>query len=153
MSIAFSPEELVDVAKDFTGVIIDADYGLEPLGIKGRPDIERRPQLCIKIETEEYEKPQYEWYAPSNRKKTKWAYFIESLAETGALRDIDVSGETDEERMKSFAKSLIGMKFHFVQVEVEIIGGRKTTCILPDEYFGREEAEPIKEIRTEEVEL
>lgn len=153
MSIAFSPEEFKDVSKDFTGTIVDADYGLEPLGIKGKPGIERRPQLCVKIDTPDYEKPQYEWYAPSSRKKTKYAYFVEALAETGALRDTDTSGETDEERMKNFVKSLIGMKFHWVQVEVDIIGGRKTTVIIPDEYLGREEVEPIKEIKIEEVEL
>lgn len=152
--IAFSPDEFSDVSKEFTGVVSDADYGLEPLGIKGRPDIERREQLCVAIDTPDYEKRQYEWYAPTSHKKTKYAHFIEALATTGALRDADTSGETDEERMHNFVKSLIGMEFHWIQIEIEIMGGqRKTNVIIPDNYLGRKEVTPITEITTEEVEL
>ena len=153
MSIAFSPDELTEATKDFVGVVVDADYGETPLGMVGRPDIQRRPQLCIQIETEEYEKPQYEWYPPSNKKRTKWAYFIEALAKTGALREIDASGKTVEERMKNFARSLVGMKFRFVEhAKLEGIARPIERLILPEEYFGREEVKE-KKVKVEKVTL
>jgi len=153
--VAFSPDELKDAVKDFVGTIVDADYGIEPLGIKGRADIKRREQLCIQIRTDAYEKDQFEWVAPSNKKKTKWAYFIEALAKTGALRDIEISGDTDEERMKSFANSLIGMKFRWMQIQglESIAKGREIEMLLPEEYYGREEVSPVTEIAEEEIEL
>lgn len=69
--IAFTPDKLVDAKKDFRGIIIDAEYALEPFGFKGRADIERRMQMAIKIRTEEYEKDQLEWFPPSDKKLTK----------------------------------------------------------------------------------
>jgi len=155
MSIAFSPDKLVEAKKDFRGTIVDAEYGVEPFGLKGRPDIARREQLAIKIRTDAYEKDQYEWYPPSDKKLTKWAYFIEALAQCGALKDIVVKGETDEERMQSFARSLIGMEFRFVEKTglQSIARGKELEIILPVEYYGKKEVSPVKEIREESVEL
>lgn len=153
--IAFSPDKLVEAKKDFRGFIVDAEYALEPFGFKGRPDIERRPQMAIKIRTEEYEKDQLEWFPPSNKQLTKWAYLIAALAETGAMRDIVVKGETDEERMQSFTKSLIGMECRFVEKTglESIAKGRKLELILPTEYYGKKDVSPVTDIKEESVEL
>lgn len=154
MGVVFKPEELKEAIKEFRGVIVDADYGDTPFGLQGRPDIERRKQLAIKIVSDEYDKPQYEWYVPTNRKKTKWAYFIEALAKTGALKDVVITGSTDEERIMSFAKSLIGMEFYWVEQEVELlVKGKTTTVLLPEVYYGKKQIEPVSEIKTEKVEL
>ena len=147
MSIAFSPNEFKESIKEFKGVIVDADYSEEPFGIKGNPEIERKgPQLCLKIQTDEYEKPQYAWYPPSNKKKTKWFYFIEALEKSGAMADIRIEGNTSEERIKSLMNSLIGMEFFWQEREVEILGGRKTArVILPVVYYGKKEIGKMKE--------
>jgi len=150
---AFSPEEFVEATKDFIGVIVDADYGMEPLGMVGAPGIERRPQLCIKIETDAYEKPQFEWYAPSRVVKTKWHYFIQALAKLGALKDTDSSGRTVEERLKNFARSLIGMKFRWLEVmDLEGVARPISRVLLPEEYLGRVEVKP-SEVKMEKVSL
>ncbi|MCD6148437.1 hypothetical protein J7J18_03635 [bacterium] len=154
-SIAFKPEELKEAKKDFVGQIVAAEYGEAPLGMEGRPDIPRRKQLAIQIRTDEYEKDQFEWYPPSDKKLTKWAYFIEALAKTGALKDIRIEGSTDDERMQSFAKSLVGMKFRFVEYTdlPVIVKGKTIECILPEEYYGKSEVPKETEVKTEKVEL
>lgn len=201
-SIAFKPEDLKEAVKEFRGVIVRAEYGMNPLGMEGSPAIEKkRAQLAIQIETPEYEKPQYEWYPPSNVKMTKpvcelpdasvmlggsegyvipeagkvsllrlarmgfpagvrWAYFLEAMVKVGAMKDIELKGTTDEERLNSFADSLVGMEFNFKQYDLEIVvkdketgKPRKIECLLPTEYFGKKEVGPISEIRTEEITL
>lgn len=153
--IAFSPDKLVDAKRDFKGFIVDAEYGLEPFGFKGKAEFESKEQLAIKIRTEAYEKDQIGWFPPSDKRLTKWSYLIEALAETGALRDMVVKGETDEERMQSFAKSLIGMDFHWVEkMGLPCIAKGKTLdIILPTEYYGRKDVSPVTEIKEESVEL
>ena len=71
------------------------------------------------------------------------------------MKDVEVKGDTDEERLNSFAESLIGMEFLWVQhSDLElVIKGRTVECLLPEEYFGRKGVSSIDEIRTESVEL
>jgi len=152
VEVAFKPEEMTEARKDFRGIIINAEYGDAPLGMEGAPGIQRRPQLAIQIDTESYEKPQYEWFAPSNKKKTKWANFIEAMSKCGALKDTKTDGVSDDEKLKSFAKSLIGMDCHFTEIEVEAMGQQKRVAvILPDEYYGKREV--TGEVKKETVSL
>lgn len=153
--IVFTPDKLVEAKKDFRGVIIDAEYALEPFGFKGAPGIERRTQLAIKIRTDVYEKDQLEWFPPSDKKMTKWAYLIEALAETGAMKDVVVKGESDEERMQSFTKSLIGMEFRWLEKTglPSIAKGKELELLIPVEYYGKKEVSPVTEIKEESVEL
>jgi len=155
IKVAFAPDKLVNAVKDFRGVIVDAQYGLEPFGFKGKVGIERREQLAIKIRTDAYEKEQIEWFPPSDKKLTKWAYMIEALASNGALRDVVVKGETNEERMQSFAKSLVGMEFRWLERTGldSIAKGKKIDLLVPVEYYGRKEISPVTEIKEEEVKL
>lgn len=71
------------------------------------------------------------------------------------MKDVEVKGNTDEQRLNSFAESLVGMEFQWVQhSDLElVIKGRTVECLLPEEYFGKKEASPIEQIRTESVEL
>ena len=146
--IAFKPSDFKPYKKEFRGVIVDAEYSEAPFGIRGAPDIEEKQmqryggpvkKLGIRIRTEQYEKDQYEWFIPSNKINTRWYWFIEALDRCGALRDIKIEGLTDEERMQSFAKSLVGMEFYWVEEEREALGGRKTDVLLPIAYFGKKE--------------
>lgn len=151
MSISFSPDEMKDVKRDFVGVIVAAEYALEPFGIKG--GIERTSKvLGIKVRSEQYDKDQPLWYPPSNRKRTKWDYWIQGLATTGALKDVDTKGLTDEERMQNFARSLIGMKMHFVEVERESpFREAKVWSVEPVEYLGKQAVPEAGQIVTAEV--
>lgn len=150
-SVAFRPDEFISAKRVFRGVIIAFDYGETPFGMMGNPDIQRRPQFCIKIESEQYAKPQYEWYVPTDKKLTKWWYFIQRLHETGALREIlPLQGETEEERIKDFGNKLIGMEFDWEDVEVELMGGKKTFVLLPKRYYGKREA-VAKQVKEEEI--
>lgn len=153
--VVFTPDKLVDAKKDFRGYIVDAEYALEPFGFKGAPGIERREQLAIKVRTDVYEKDQMEWYPPSDKKLTKWAYFLEAMAGCGALRDVVVKGETDEERMQSFTKSLIGMEFRWMEKTglPSIAKNRELELLVPVEYYGKKEISPVREIKEEQVEL
>lgn len=153
--IAFTPDELRDAMKEFRGTIIDTDYGISPFGMVGRADIVAKKQLCIKIDTDLYDKAQFEWYAPSKVKMTKWGYLIEALSKTGAMKDIVVDGKTSDERVMSMAKSMIGMEFDFIEhsnLEI-VVQDRKVRCILPEVYHGKKDITPITEIREEEVQL
>lgn len=151
IKVAFSPTEFSEAIKEFRGVIVDVDFSEEPFGIKGAPDIDRKgPQLCLKIQTDQYEKPQYAWYPPNNKKGTKWWYFIQALEKSGAMADIRIEGSTDEERIKSFMESLIGMEFYWQEKEVEILGGRrKARVILPVVYYGKKQIGRIEEEQLE----
>ena len=160
MSVAFTPDEFTEAIKEYEGIVVAAEYSEEPFEIRGAPGIKRGKQLCLKIETEEYEKPQYAWYPPSSIKKTKWDYFIKALADIGVLKDVDTTGKTVDERMESFARSMIGMRFAFVQKFVE--GAvrekgsdqmRKVRVTLPVKYLGKEVVSPQTQIREEKVVL
>jgi len=184
MAIAFRDEEFGEALKDFVGQIVATDYAEEPFDMKGAPGITRKGKvLCIKIKTDVYDKEQYEWYPPSNVKKTKtgklqvsyrawtedwqayrihfclkrpiteaelsrlpvvkWQYFVEALNATGAMKDISIAGAKDDERMTSFAQSLLGMKFRFQEQECESLvkekGGvqKKFNMTVPVEYLGK----------------
>jgi len=121
----------------------------------GRADIEQRAQLCIQIRTESYEKDQYEWFAPSKVKLTKWVYFLEALNKTGALKDTNSSGDSAAAKMKNFAESLIGMNFRWLErSKLESAGSTPLSrLLLPDEYLGKVEVQKAEEIETEDVVL
>lgn len=83
----------------------------------------------------------------------KWAYFIEALNATGAMREVSIAGANDEERMQSMAKSLLGMEFRFQEVECESLvklkGGEPKTfnLLTPVEYLGKKAIEAAPEVR------
>ncbi len=145
---------------------------MSPLGMEGRADIEQRAQLCIQIRTEAYERDQYEldladldpiafgwsgykWFAPSKVKLTKWLYFLEAMNKTGALKDTVSTGKNAAEKMKNFAKSLIGMNFRWLErMNLESAGSTPLKrLLLPEEYLGKVEVQKTEEIETEEVVL
>jgi hypothetical protein len=152
--IAFKPEEATEALKEYVGQIVATDYSEEPFGFKGAPDIKRKGKvLGIKIRTEEYEKEQFEWYPPSKVKKTKWIYFIEALNQVGAMKDVSIAGTNDDERMQSFARSLLGMTFKWEEREcesmVKVRGGgvKKFDVSLPVEYLGKKPIEAPAEVK------
>lgn len=121
----------------------------------GRADIEQRAQLAIQIRTEAYEKDQYEWYAPSKVKLTKWYYFLVAMNANGALKETDSKGKTAQEKMTNFAKSLIGMNFRWLErANLESAGSTPLKrLLLPETYLGKVEVQKAEEIETEEVSL
>ncbi len=90
---------------------------------------------------------------PSKVKKTKWLYFIEALVQTGAMKDINPAGATDDERMSNFAQSLLGMKFKWEEREceslVKVKGGelKKFSVLLPVAYLGKAPIEKVPEVK------
>lgn len=153
--IAFKPEEATDALKEFIGQIVATDYSEEPFGMKGAPGIERKGKVfAVMIKTSTYDKPQYEWYPPSRVKKTKWFYLVEALNQIGAMKDIAIGGANDEERMKNFAKSMLGMTFRFEEqaceslVQVKGGGGAKVfNLLVPVEYLGKKPIEKEPEVK------
>jgi len=141
--IAFKPEDASDALKSYDGQIIATDYSEEPLGMAGAATIQRKGKVfCIKLQTDQYEKPQFEWYPPSKVKQTKWVNFIESLVQVGAMKDVNASGATDEERMKNFGASLLGMKFHweerkFTSLVKEQGKDKEFSLLVPTTYMGK----------------
>lgn len=161
--IAFTPEEGVEATKEFVGQVIATDYAEEPFGIKGNPAIQRKGKVfAVQIRTDQYEKEQLEWYVPTTVKKTKWLYLIEALHGLGAWKDMTLVGMTNDERMLSFARSMLGMKFRWMEVVKESLvreraetftpgvnaGFRKFSVLLPVEYLGKS---PIEAKSTEDV--
>lgn len=131
---------------------MNAEYGTSPLGMVGRADIEARAQLCVQIQTPTYEKPQYEWFAPSKVKLTKWIYFIEALSKCGALKITNTTGTTADEKVKNFAASLIGLKFRWLErMKLEGVARPIDRLLLPEEYLGKEEVVKPQKIETEDV--
>lgn len=69
------------------------------------------------------------------------------------MRDLSIAGANDDERMKSLAQSLLGMKFRFNEVEceslVKVRGGefKKFNVLLPVEYLGKSAIEAAPEVR------
>jgi len=141
MGVAFKPEELKEVKKEFRGVIVKAEI-VE--SAKFKPG---RKQLHVLIQTDAYELPQHEWYPPSDKKLTKWGYFIGALAECGALADIEIKGVTDEEKLESLCKALVGMEFLWIEMAgLPTIAGKEVEILLPVEYYGRKKiAPPVEE--------
>lgn len=152
MAIAFTPDEMKSATKDFRGVIVVSEY-IENVRFGGN-------QLHIEIQTEEYDKNQHEWYAPSDKLKTKWAHLISYLSTSGALKDVSFEGETPDAQMDNFAKSLVGMDCRFVEfTDLPSIarnrdtGKFETRVIVPTEYFGRTEVGAVQEEAVGEVTL
>ena len=154
-AVVFTPEEGVDATKDFVGYIVDAEYGEDPLGMVGKVEYEKRASLCIQIRTDEYEKDQYEWYTPSRVNLTKWMHFLGAMNTCGALKETDSSGKNTAEKMATFAKSLHGMNFSWLEHANLPSAGQTPIArlLLPSEYLGKVEIEKAVEIETEEVEI
>lgn len=90
------------------------------------------------------------WFNPSDKLLTKWAHFIDALTKTGAIREVDWSGESADEQMTNFADSLKGMTFRFVEyTDLQSVAKSKETgkftieAILPVEFKGRSEVGEI----------
>jgi hypothetical protein len=163
MSVEFEVEKLKEAAREFRGFVAKAEYSEAPFGIHGDPTIEERQRqrgitkkLGLMILTDEYDKPQYEWMFPSDKKGTKWAYFISALSECGAMAKIlpKITGTTADEKVESFAKALVNKEFLWADEEVEIVSGKKTRMLLPKVFYGEVsegsvKAEGIKEVKVE----
>jgi len=87
-----------------------------------------------------------------DKQKTKWAHLIEALSKCGAMKDVKYEGNTAEEQMANFAKSLVGMKCRFVEyTDLPAIAKNRDTgkflmeLIVPTEYFGKVEVGQVKE--------
>jgi hypothetical protein len=180
------PEPILDYTKfkegrgEFIGVIINADYGEAPLGIAGRPEFQTlrdgtaRKQIAFEIKVIsglETEKTQKQLLAPSDVKYSKMYYWVRALNETGAVKDVEVKGLTEDEKWLSFAKSHIGMQFRFEEkVDLEGVGyetdatgkplfdehgrrvKRKIRMLVPVEYFGKVNLEELeKKVETEKI--
>jgi len=95
-------------------------------------------------------------------------YWVLALNETGAIKDIEVKGLTEDEKWLSFAKSHIGMQFRFEEkTDLEGVGfetdssgkpifdeagrriKRKIRMIVPVEYFGKTKLE--EKVETERI--
>jgi len=143
MSVIFNPQEARESLKEFDGQVIEIDYSLTPFNLSTNESItNKKPQLCLKIQTDIYEKPQYIWLPPSAVKQTKWVEFLSALAATGALAQIKVEGNTDEEKIKNFGQQLIGMKFHLLEKEFTSLvkennEQKKFSLLVPTTYFGK----------------
>ena len=143
MSVIFNPDQAQEALKDFDAQVIEMDYSLEPFGITGAEGIERKAkQLCLKLQADIYEKPQYVWLPPSRVKKTKWVEFLQALLNCGALNETKTEGATDEERIRSFGTSLLGMKFHFEEKQFESLvkeagAYKKFSLLVPVKYLGK----------------
>jgi len=162
---------------EFIGVIINADYGEAPLGIAGRPEFQlqrdgtARKQVAFEIKVVsglETEKTQKQLLAPSDVKYSKMYYWIQALNDTGAVKEIEIKGLTEDEKWLSFAKSHIGMQFRFEdKTDLEGVGfetdasgkpvldesgrrvRRKIRMLVPVEYFGKAQLET--KVETEKV--
>jgi len=89
----------------------------------------------------------------ANLPVVKWLYFIEALNQVGAMKDISIAGTTDDERMQSVAKSLLGMTFRFEEQEfesmVKVKGGaaKRFSVLVPVEYLGKKPIEAPAEVK------
>lgn len=74
------------------------------------------------------------------------------------MREISIAGATDDERMESFSKSLLGMVFRWEQQVLESLvkekgaGGaagafKKFDLLVPVEYLGKKPIEKAAEVR------
>jgi len=162
VSVEFDVSKLKDAVKEFRGYVAKAEYSEAPFGIHGNPAIEEAQKkrgltkkLGVMILTEEYDKPQYEWMYPSDKKGTKWSYFISALSECGAMAKIlpKVAGATVEEKMTSFANAMVNKEFLWCDEQIETVGERKTRILLPKVFYGEVSAEKlveaVKEVKVE----
>ena len=85
----------------------------------------------------------YEWYSLSKYRQSKWWYFIQALSSLKV--PVSVEGNTIEERLTSFCRSLLGCEFQWLEHNDLPTVGRRTIkrLLLPVQFFGRFEiAEP-----------
>jgi hypothetical protein len=154
MDVAWNLDEFSEAVRDFRGVIVRAEFGT-PWTTEGSPfveELEEKGRKTIRIQirpTDQPIKDQYEWYSPSAIKNTRWFYFLKSLRDTGA--PFEIKGNTNEERMANFLKSLIGMEFRWVDHNnlPSIREGRVIKrLLLPVEYLGKKEVKPETGIKS-----
>ncbi|MEM1891128.1 MAG: hypothetical protein QXI45_01875 [Thermofilaceae archaeon] len=155
--VAWRPDEFKELVREFRGRIVRAEWGSASPSSKhynawvfppeAPEDIRQRQAergaLAMRVEIMPIDQPWnnvYEWYTISDVRLSKWYYFIDALHRTGA--PINTSGNTDEERLNSFCKSLIGMEFKWQEFDLPTIGGKIIKrLLLPVEYYGKFEVE------------
>jgi hypothetical protein len=156
IEVAFTPEEFVEPRREFRGRIVRAEWGCAdkeskyynewvfptqaPADIRERQA--ERQAYALRIEIMPIDRPWnniYEWYSLSQVRLSKWDYFIRALTATKA--EIDTKGNTVEERLNNFCKSLVGMEFKWVEsTDLPTLGGRTIRrLLLPTEYYGKTE--------------
>ncbi|MEM4167683.1 MAG: hypothetical protein QXW98_04510 [Candidatus Caldarchaeum sp.] len=154
MSIPFMASGFREARREFRGRIVRAEWGSAdpsnprynkwvfpeeaPEEIRQRQ--KERQATAIRVEIMPVDQDWnnlFEWYTISDIRLSKWYYFIDSLAKTKA--PTNTAGNTDEERLDNFTKSLVGMEFKWSDYENLPTAGRAVIkrLLLPVEYYGK----------------
>jgi hypothetical protein len=161
---AWKPEEFEEPRREFRGRIVRAEWGSadpksphynEWVFLPEAPEDVRERQVerqayAIRVEIMPLDKAWqnlYEWYGISRYRLTKWYYFIDALGKTKAPYSYD--GNTEEERLDNFCKSLIGMEFKWLEhTDLPTMGRRLIKrLLLPIEFYGRTEVKEVERIK------
>lgn len=161
--VAWSPEEFVEAKREFRGRIVRVEWGSADPESKyynswvfppdAPEDIRQRQaergQIAIRVEIMPVDRPWnniYEWYGLSDVRLTKWYYFLQSLKRLNV--DVNMSGNTNVERLNNFCSSLVGCEFKWEDNEnLPTVGGKVIKrLLLPVEYYGRFEVGKIERV-------
>jgi hypothetical protein len=150
--IAWSEEEEKEYL-EYTGVVVRAEFNTPWANSeKFEGTVNLRLELQV-LEPEGWEN-QYIWVPPSDKKGTKWSIFRDCLKKTGAWKDLNITGNTDEERMASLCRNIIGMVFHVEKhANYPGWGGRLLKQVnLITKYLGKQLVAPKAPVETEKIE-
>jgi len=163
-SVAWKPEEFEEPRREFRGRIVRAEWGSADPNSKhynawvfppeAPEDIRERQAerqaYAIRVEIAPIDRPWnniFEWYGLSQYRLTKWFYWIQAL---NSLKvPFDASGNTVEERLTNFCKSIVGMEFRWLEYNDLPTVGKRTIkrLLLPVEYFGKFEIGEVERIQ------
>jgi hypothetical protein len=158
--VAFKPEEFEEPRREFRGRVLRAEWGCaDPSNPYYNPwvfppeapeDVRERQAerqaYAMRVEIMPIDKPWnnlYEWYTISKYRQSKWWYLIQALSSLKV--PIEAEGNTLEERLNNFCKSLVGCEFQWLEhTDLPTVGRRLIKrLLLPVQYFGKfEVAEP-----------
>jgi hypothetical protein len=162
--VAWRPEEFEEPRREFRGRIVRAEWGSADPQSKyfnqwvfppeAPPDVRERQverqAYSIRIEIMPVDKSWnniYEWYGLSRIRLSKWWYWIQALSSLKV--PINVDGNTLEERLDNFCRSLVGMEFKWLEHNDLPTVGKKAIkrLLLPVEYYGKFEVQEPERIK------
>lgn len=145
---------------EYDGVVVRAEFDTEWANFK-EPGEKQSPfeghnirlELRV-IDPEGWENQYISYIQPSDRKGTKWQIFRDCLKKTGAWKDLNITGNTDYEKIQSLCKSIVGMAFHVERHQNYPSPWGKgfiKQVHLITKYHGRMKIEPVTEVKSEEI--
>lgn len=140
---------------EYTGTVVRSEFGT-PWTVEKSPYPDRGPRIRLEFEVSDPAggENRFMWVPPVERAGTRWAIFREAMKKVGAWKDLNIQGNTDEERLQALCNNIIGMTFVVHDYNnYPGWGGKPMKIGIIAEYRGKTQLSPKSSVATDRIAL